>query len=101
FQQFLAKLPIALSQPVGSIVTVLTAQYQIVQRTYLLYILLVLILSSLLTLQGKQSKEPLFIVTVLGMMLAPNILWYHHYVFMLLPLLVWMGWKGLDASVVV
>jgi len=101
FQQFLVKLPTVLSQPIGSVVTVLTAQYQIVQRTYTLYILLVLILSALLTLQGKQSKEPLFILTALGMMLAPNILWYHHYVFMLLPLLVWMGWRNLDAPVVI
>jgi len=101
FQQFLVKLPTVLSQPIGSVVTVLTAQYQIVQRTYTLYILLVLILSALLTLQGKQSKEPLFILTALGMMLAPNILWYHHYVFMLLPLLIWMGWSKLDPSVII
>ena len=101
FQQFLAKLPAILSQTIGPVVTVLTVQYRIVQRTYMLYILLVLILSALLTLREKQPKEPLFIITALGMMLAPNILWYHHYVFMLLPLLVWMGWSGLDASLVI
>jgi len=100
FQGFLAKLPEVLSQPIGSVVAALTAQYRIVQRTYTLYILLLLILSALLTLRGKQPKEPLFIITALGMMLAPNILWYHHYIFMLLPFLVWMGWKGIDASVV-
>jgi hypothetical protein len=55
----------------------------------------------LLTFFGRQPKEPLFILTALGMMLAPNILWYHHYVFMLLPLLVWMAWKGLDKSIVI
>jgi hypothetical protein len=43
----------------------------------------------------------LFVLTALGMMLAPNLLWYHHYVFMLLPLLVWAGWRGLDESVVI
>jgi len=101
FQQFLAKLPTILSQTIEPVVTVLTAQYRIVQQAYTLYILLVLILSALLTLRGKQPKEPLFIITALGMMLTPNILWYHHYVFMLLPLLVWMGWSGLDASVVI
>jgi hypothetical protein len=101
FQQFLARLPAVLSQPIGSVVTVLTARYQIVQKTYTLYILLIIILSALLTLPGKQPKEPLFILTGLGMMLAPNILWYHHYVFMLLPLLVWMAWRGLDASFVI
>jgi Glycosyltransferase family 87 len=101
FQQFLARLPAVLSQPIASVGAVLTARYQMVQKTYTLYILLIIILSALLTLPGKQPKEPLFIITGLGMMLAPNILWYHHYVFMLLPLLVWMAWKGLDTSVVI
>jgi len=100
FQQFLATLPAILSEPIGLVIATLTAQYRIVQGTYTFYILLVLIVSALLTLRGKQPNEPLFIITALGMMLAPNILWYHHYVFMLLPLLVWMGWSGLDASVV-
>lgn len=100
FQQLLSRLPGALSQPLGAVVAALTAEYRAVQRTYGLYILLVLILSAWLTLRGKQPREPLFILTALGMMLAPNILWYHHYVFMLLPLLIWMGWRGLDASVV-
>jgi hypothetical protein len=100
FQQFLAKLPAVLGQPIGSFFAALTTQYRMVQGTYTLYILLVLMISALLTFRGKQPKEPLFIITALGIMLAPNILWYHHYVFMLLPLLVWMGWSGLDASVV-
>ena len=100
FQQFLAKLPAVLSQPIASVFATLTAHYRIVQGTYTFYILLILIVSALLTLRAEQPKEPLFIITALGMMLAPNILWYHHYVFMLLPLLVWMGWSGLDASVV-
>ena len=42
-----------------------------VQRTYTLYILLIIILSAFLTLRGKQPKEPLFIITGLGTMLAP------------------------------
>ncbi len=101
FQHFLTRLPETLSQPLGSIVGTLTAQYRLVQHSYVLYILLILAMSALLTLRAKQPKEPFFIITGLGMMLTPNILWYHHYVFMLLPLLVWMGWSGLDASVVV
>ena len=100
FQQFLTKLPEVLSQPLGSIVGTLTVQYRLVQHTYVLYILLILAMSALLTLRAKQPKEPFFIITGLGMMLTPNILWYHHYVFMSLPLLVWMGWSGLDVSVV-
>jgi hypothetical protein len=101
FQYFLDRLPVALSQPVDSVAAFFTIDYQAVQRTYTFYILLVLILSAFLTWRGDQPKEPLLIVTALGMMLAPNILWYHHYVFMLLPLLVWMGWSGLDVSVVI
>jgi hypothetical protein len=101
FQQFLARLPAVLSQPIGSVVAVLTDQYQIVQRIYTSYILFIVLLSGLLIFFGRQPKEPLFILTALGMMLAPNILWYHHYVFILLPLLVWMAWKGLDKSIVI
>lgn len=100
FQRFLVHLPAILSQPMESVVSFLTTQYRIVQCTYTLYILLILICSALLTLRGKQPKEPLVIITALGTMLAPNILWYHHYVFMLLPLLIWMGWKSLDVSIV-
>lgn len=101
FQYFLDRLPVALRQPVDSVAAFFTIDYQAVQRTYTFYILLVLILSAFLTWRGDQPKEPLLIVTALGMMLAPNILWYHHYVFMLLPLLVWMGWSGLDVLVVI
>ena len=101
FHRFLAGLPGALSQPTESVIAFFTTHYEMVQRIYSLYILLVLILSALFTLQGKLAREPLFIVTALGMMLAPNILWYHHYVFMLLPILVWMGWSRLDTSLVV
>jgi Glycosyltransferase family 87 len=100
FQRFLVHLPAILSQPMESVVSFLTTQYRIVQCTYTLYILLILICSALLTLRGKQPKEPLVIITALGTMLAPNVLWYHHYVFMLLPLLIWMGWKSLDVSIV-
>jgi hypothetical protein len=101
FQHFIAVLPAALSQPIGLIAGFFTSQYRIVQRTYTLYLLLILGISALLTRRSDQPREPLFTITALGMMLAPNILWYHHYVFMLLPLLIWMGSSGLDASVVI
>jgi hypothetical protein len=101
FQHFLANQPEILSQPIGSAVATLTTEYQVVQRIYTVYIVVVLLLSAFLTWRGEQSKEPFFITTALGMMLAPNILWYHHYVFLLLPLLVWMGWSHLDTPVVV
>ncbi|KXK13012.1 MAG: hypothetical protein UZ14_CFX002001936 [Chloroflexi bacterium OLB14] len=55
----------------------------------------------LMTYLGKQSTEPLFLVTMLGMAISSNIVWYHHYVFLLLPMLIWMGWKKLDWQVIV
>jgi glycosyl transferase family 87 len=100
FQQFIVKLPVFLSQPLGFLIMSFTVQYRWVQGIYQIYILLVVGISALLSLRGKQPREPLFIVTSLGMMLAPNILWYHHYVFILLPLLIWMGWSELDPWVV-
>ncbi len=57
-----------------------------------LYLFIVVSLAAWMTFRGK-PKETLFIVSMLAMMLSPNILWYHHYVFFLLPLLVWMGWR--------
>jgi hypothetical protein len=47
----------------------------------------------------EREKEPTFITMMIGMTLVPNILWYHHYVFLLLPVFIWMGWKKLDSKV--
>jgi len=33
------------------------------------------------------------------MAILPNIMWYHHYVFVLLPILIWMGWKYPDFKI--
>jgi len=63
------------------------------------YILVIFIVSAILT-YFLREREPLFIIVSLGMMLSPNIMWYHHYVFMLLPLFVWMGWKRLHPLVI-
>lgn len=70
------------------------------QLGLMLYTLLVIATSSVLALRGRQPREPLFIVTTLGMAVLPNVMWYHHYVFLLLPILIWMAWMGLDARVV-
>ena len=58
-----------------------------------LYLLMVILFVAYLTFRKGGPQEPLFIVTALAMLLSPNIVWYHHYVFFLLPLLVWMGWR--------
>lgn len=56
--------------------------------------------SLLLLLRKGGASEPAFATTVLGMALVPNVMWYHHYVFLLLPLLVWAGWRRFDWRVV-
>jgi len=33
-------------------------------------------------------------------MIAPNIMWYHHYVFALLPLFIWIAWSRFHPIVV-
>ncbi len=75
------------------------ADIKSVHHALTLYILIVFVVSAAITYFLRQ-REPLFILVGLGIMLTPNILWYHHYVFMLLPLFVWLGWKRLDTRLV-
>jgi hypothetical protein len=56
------------------------------------YLLMLIMLSAWQTFRGGRP-EASFIVTALAMMLSPNILWYHHYIFFLLPLMIWMAWQ--------
>jgi alpha-1,2-mannosyltransferase len=64
------------------------------------YLLMVILLAAYVTFRSGR-KEPSFIVTSLAMMLSPNIMWYHHYVFFLLPLLIWMGWQRRSQAVTI
>lgn len=64
------------------------------------YLLIVILLAAYITFRSGR-KEPSFIVTALAMMLSPNIMWYHHYVFFLLPLLIWMGWQRRSQAVTI
>jgi len=73
---------------------------QLFQTGLMLYVLLVILASALLTIGGKQPNEPLFLITMIGMAILPNVMWYHHYVFLLLPFLIWMGWKRLDLRII-
>jgi len=70
--------------------------YQLIQIGLMLYIFLVIVASLGLSIGGKQPREPLFILSVFGMTILPNVMWYHHYVFLLLPILIWLGWRRLD-----
>ncbi|MDW8148131.1 MAG: glycosyltransferase family 87 protein [Roseiflexaceae bacterium] len=74
--------------------------YRAIQRIINFYIAIIIILTNLVLFSGKSSKEPAFIITGLGTTLLPNIMWYHHYVFLLLPIFVWVCWKKFDNDVV-
>lgn len=100
FQKAITMLPELLRPSIVSIFTFFTTEYLLVQRILTIYIFLVIGSSCAFTFFSKQPKEPLFIITTLGMMLSPNIAWYHHYVFILLPVLLWMAWSRLDWRVV-
>ena len=101
FQRLLALLPSRLAQPLHALAYTLTTHSHAIQTTLTVYLLLALVASGLFTLLGRGAREPLFIITGLGMMLSPGVMWYHHYVFILLPLLVWLGWRRLDWRVTV
>lgn len=62
------------------------------------YLVTIILLAAYITFRSRQ-KEPSFIITALAMMLSPNIIWYHHYVFFLLPFMVWMGWQHNNKAV--
>jgi len=64
------------------------------------YILLVLVVSAILTFFSKE-RESLLIIVSFATTLAPNIMWYHHYVFLLLGLFVWMGSRRLKPVVTI
>jgi len=98
FQRFLHQLPPAWYPPLLRLAASLTASPQAIHTGLTIYLALILVLSGIATLYLKE-REPFFIVVALAMMLAPNILWYHHYVFILLPLLVWMAWRRLNTRV--
>lgn len=74
----------------------LKVEYSLVHKIIVGYIIMAFLISSALTLRGRLDHEYLFIVTSLGMVLSSNIIWYHHYVFLLLPMLVWLGYTNFN-----
>jgi hypothetical protein len=61
--------------------------------------IVVFILSGVVTYLTRKP-EPLFIILCFGLALMPNVMWYHHYVFFLLPVLVWLAWQKQHPAVV-
>ena len=100
FERAITLVPELVKPSIIGLFTFFTNQYILIQRILTIYIVVVIAISCILTYIKKLPGEPLFVVTALGMMISPNIAWYHHYVFILLPLLIWMGWSGLNWRVV-
>jgi hypothetical protein len=101
YQKFLTQLPGFLQRPVNWPFAAATLHPEALQRILTIYLLSLTGLSCLLTFLGRQDREAAFIVTTIGMVLSPNIVWYHHYVFLLLPLLVWIAWRKFKPAVIV
>jgi hypothetical protein len=70
-----------------------------VHRGLVIYLVAVFVLSAILTYLVREP-EPLFIILCFGLALMPNVMWYHHYVFFLLPVLVWLAWRRKHPAVV-
>lgn len=69
------------------------------QRIFMVWLALLVLSSGYLAAKSRDAI-PLFIVLGLTITISPNIMWYHHYVFLLLPLFTWMAWQKLDQRLV-
>lgn len=91
------------SQALGSLLNaygwISLGAIQPVQHILSLYMLIVFAASAALAYLRHQ-REPLFLVLSLGIMVAPNIMWYHHYVFLLLPVFIWLAWSRLHPVII-
>ncbi len=95
-QAFVAAGPSWMSVMVDGLYNFITQNLALLQRLLVIYIALMLVAGGLLTYFGKLPREPLFIMVLIGMNLSPNIMWYHHFIwlfFALLLLLLWQNFK--------
>jgi hypothetical protein len=76
----------------ASIYPAISSHLETTQRILTVYVLIVLAMSGALAFLIRE-REPFFIIVNLGILLVSNITWYHHYVFILLPLFVWIAWS--------
>jgi hypothetical protein len=67
----------------------------LVHRFFLLYMGILVLWSGYFAAKTRDAV-PLFIVLGLVIPVSPNVMWYHHYVFLLPPLLIWMAWQKLE-----
>lgn len=100
FQRFILIFPSFLHPFVRNLFVWTGSHISLIKNIMVFYFICILFISGLSTLINRK-REPLFIICNLIMMFIPNILWYHHYIFFLIPLFLWMGWKRLDPSVTI
>jgi hypothetical protein len=103
FKQLLIYFPIAQSSQsfVSKVWMVSTPSIYpaLFQRIFMVWLALLVLSSGYLAAKSRDAI-PLFIVLGLAITISPNIMWYHHYVFLLLPLFTWMAWQKLDQRLV-
>jgi hypothetical protein len=71
----------------------------LIQRIYILYLGSLVLVSSIIASRTRDAV-PVFVTLGLATAVSPNVMWYHHYVFLLMPLFVWMGWRKMEQKVV-
>ena len=69
-----------------------------VQHGLYVYLAGVFAVSAICAMTSRQS-EPFFLILSIGAIVAPSIMWYHHYVFILLPIFVWIAWSQFNPTV--
>ncbi len=85
---------------VDAVAAFVAAKITLLQRLLLIYIAMLLVAGGLLTFSGRLTREPLFIMVMIGMNLSPNIMWYHHYIWLFFALLLLMIWRSFNPRVV-
>ncbi len=89
-QSFVSKILVNFSSDISPV---------LIQRMYMLYLGSLVLASSIISVRSRDAV-PLFVVLGLATTVSPNVMWYHHYVFLLAPLFVWMGWRKLEQNLV-
>ncbi|RLT40981.1 MAG: DUF2029 domain-containing protein [Chloroflexi bacterium] len=100
FRNALLYMPGGVASWLLELFSILTQNYRSISLFLTIYILSILVVSGILTWLGSLNREPFFIITVFGMIFSSNVMWYHHYVFLLLPVFVWIGWQKLKFATV-
>jgi membrane protein implicated in regulation of membrane protease activity len=76
-----------------------TTNLALLQRMVLLVVALALLAGGVLTYLGRLPRQPLFIMVMIGMNLVPNIMWYHHYIWLFFALLLLLLWQNFSPRV--